>query len=161
MESNEFEMLRAEAAEHARRAKKATYLEAKKELADNLYPFLEDLIEKIDQRFSETEDMVAELVETTESVIQPELHDQIIGALVIGMQLCDLVIKIVETTPPNEETLKRLQENVKAYRAAYAMTVEAVDEVTLDPDDEEDDDDSDEDADDDDEEPEAAKKEEA
>jgi len=92
-----------------KRVAKEPFVEAKKELANETYPLLESMIEFFGSRLAAAEAAIAEVIDQTESFIQPELADQIHGALAIGRLLVEQVRKLRPGTL-DPMTLKRLQQ---------------------------------------------------
>lgn len=64
-----------------KRAQKAKYLEAKAEVADNVYPCMIALAEALDERLAEQDEVIADILEDEGSVIQPELAAQLFATL--------------------------------------------------------------------------------
>lgn len=77
MDAPTFAEIRADLKQHLTRAKKAKFLEARPEFAENVYPLLNDLVEALDDRLLLIEGSLAEVIAQTESLVQPELADQI------------------------------------------------------------------------------------
>lgn len=123
----EFETLLGDVQRAAKRAGDAKYLEAKREFADNLYPLLQEIVEKIDERCANTEEMILELIEQTESIVQPELATQIFGVIDLGLQLCT----VVDEAKLDDVTAQKLKIIVEAYRLAATITQEAVNDATV------------------------------
>lgn len=148
---SDFETLARDIARQRKRAETATYLEYRKDAVANLWPLLADLVAACDERMRETEEMVAELIENTQSIVQPDLAIQITSLIDIGDQL----VQLVSALPVGDDmTKKRLEEALTAWTAAAPLVREAVQEATVEPDegdegDEEGDDDEDQDGDED------------
>lgn len=143
----DFEALLEDVGRYKKRLDASKYLEFKKEASENLIPLLERMVEAIDQRCARTEEMVAEIIEETESVVHAELAEQIYATVELGQSLCDAV----DQAALDDVTKKRLAEITQAFRIAANLTLEAVAEVALEPDDDSDLIDEDPDDDDDDE----------
>lgn len=108
-----------------KRAKSATHLNAKEELGANTYPLLSDALEAIVERFQVVEEQVAELIAQTESLIQPELADEIDETLRLGVELCDLLGRTLDPMPDI------LRVAIDKFRASADATARAVAEVSL------------------------------
>ena len=133
-----------------KRAQKATYLEAKNELATNVYPIIEMLVQKLRQH----ENLLGNVLEQTESFIQTELASDINSVLQIGAQLANLILGIQPGVPIDPTGLQQLKQIAGAYLQAAQAVAESVENVAVPGDEEEvedDEDDEDEDEDEDDE----------
>ena len=115
-----------------KRAAKATFIEAKKEFAEETYPILESVVEFFGERFERIERAVAELIDQTESFVQPELADQIHATFAIGRQLALLVSRL-RVGALDGVTLKRLSAAGVAFVNAADETETAVAQVTVAP----------------------------
>lgn len=140
----DFQVIVADIERLQKKASEAKYLEAQKELANNVYPLLAELVRAVDERLARTETVVVDLIEDSDSVIQPELAAQIYGCIELGQQLCDAV----DAAQVDDVTKARLAEIAQAYRIAANIVIREVAEVAIEPDDAEDEDDEDEDEDD-------------
>ena len=89
---------------------KAKAVETKQELVNNVYPLMLSFVEASNARHLESEEMIAELLGETESIVQPELYDEIADAFNAGRALVDALA----TVTTDEVTAKRL--------AALALT---------------------------------------
>ena len=140
METNEFTELYADIEREQRRAKSAKHLDAHRELAENVYPLLQAMLEAIDARQTETERTVAEYIEG--SILEPDVSAQILVALDTGVQLCDLVER---TTLLDSPRGKEIQKLIADYRtSAQAAAILVTDITVADDEDDEDDEDDDE-----------------
>ena len=100
---------------HRKRANQAKYLEAKAELANELYPLISTIVEAMGERLDEVEGQVAALIEQTMSVIQPDLATQILGTMSLAAQLADAI-----------DTSKDTKEIIDLLRVALRLTEESV-----------------------------------
>lgn len=119
------------------RAKNSTYLEAKKELADNVYPSMIALAESVDETLT---DFYAELQE--DNLIQLPLAAQILATLDLGDQLVSAVTELQQL---DDLARKRLSEITDAWKKAAAITRENVGAATVEGDDGEEDDEGEDD----------------
>lgn len=126
----EHQFLIADITEHEKRAGKATYLEAKNEFADNAYPLIRSIIEHFGERMSRVEDVVDELMNQTESYLQPGLAAQMTGTLNLGKVVADAVMRLHAGTI-GEVEVKRLQQAAAAYLTAFEIAVEAIEEASV------------------------------
>lgn len=131
----DFEQLQAIVEKHRRRVAKAGYVEAKVELAEQLYPLLSTILEAVEERLHEDEAQIFGLIEQTLSVIQPTLATQLITTLGMSMKL----VEAVEAGSPDAKALAvplraMLQE---AENAILDVTVEGEGEDEGDEEDEE------------------------
>lgn len=131
-----YEDLAKEIEKAQKRAAKAVHLETKIELSQETYPLLTAIVEFFGERMDRTERVVNELINQTESLVQPELAEQILGTLNLGKQLATVVGKL-RVGNLDAVTLARLKQFAGAFAAAAAATEVAVMEVTLEPPDEE------------------------
>lgn len=113
-----------------KRAGGATYLEAKKEMAEECYPLLQEIVDHFGQRMQRTEQALDALIDETESFLQPDLARQILANLEMGGILADAVMKL-QVGPLDEVTLKKLQQSATAFLTAAEMTAETVSGVML------------------------------
>lgn len=128
---SDFETLTRDIARQRKRAETSSYLEYRKDAAANLWPLLADLVAACDERMRETEEMVAELIENTQSIVQPDLAIQITSLIDIGDQL----VEFVRALPVGDDmTKKRLEEALTAWTAAAPLVREAVEEAAVEPD---------------------------
>lgn len=119
-----------------KRAKEAGYLETKKELANTVYPLLLQTCEAIEEALAE---FYSDLTE--DSLIQPELGNQIFATLDLG----DQIVALSGEAQESDIAKQKLKEAIEAWKIAAAITRENVSAAVVDDDDEEDLDDSDED----------------
>lgn len=115
-----------------KRAVAASYLEAKKEMAEECYPLIQELVDHFGQRMARLEQAMDALIDETESFLQPDLGRQILANLEIGGVLADGVMKL-QAGAIDEVTLKKLQQTAGAFLTAAEMTAEAVSGVMLEP----------------------------
>jgi hypothetical protein len=110
------------------------------ELADNLFPLLEGLVEAIQDdvvaHVDELDDAVDELIDQSEDVLHPETAAQIIGVFEIGKLLCN-EMDVMLAALKDDVRRKRVREMVKAYRQSVEVATEAVVGMTLEAEEEE------------------------
>lgn len=135
----DWEVLLADIEREQKRASKATYLETKRELAETILPLLAEVVEAANERLTEVEETLGALIED-DSVIQPELADQVYGTLELGAHICAAVKEL----PLDDVTKTRLYALVEAYLQAKQLTEESLAEVVLDPEEDDEDDSEDE-----------------
>jgi len=114
----------------AKRTGKATFIEAKTEFSQETYPILSAVVEFFGDRLERNERAIAEIIDQTESFIQPELADQIHGLIDVGRQLAAMVVKL-RVGNLDGRTLKVLQQAAAAFMTAANMTEESVANVTV------------------------------
>jgi hypothetical protein len=111
----------------------------KSELAENLFPLLEGLVEAIQEDvcapLDELDDAVDELIDQSEDVLHPETAAQIVGVIEVGKLLCNEMDMLLAALK-DDVRRKRVREMVKAYRQAAEVVTELVVNMTLDDEDE-------------------------
>lgn len=145
------ETLREELNKMQKRAGSAVHLDTKPELVNNVYPLIESLIDSIEQRFDEIEDIITDFVDETGSIIQEGLAKDVLTVFELGGQLCE----VLQSLQLDEVTKKRVADLIGVYSQVATATAQAVMEATVsleeEGDDDEDDADEDEDEDEEDE----------
>ncbi len=150
-----FAVVLKEIKDQKKRAGEKTYLECKKELENNVYPILEMLLEAIQEKFDAQDEVIAESLDPTESVVHPELTERIVAVLGMGDRLAAIAEIMYGTfaSQLDEITHKRITEQLlenkgsvtdwaAAFRAHVQALVAELDNITIedsDDDDEEDD----------------------
>ena len=112
------------------KSKKAGYLEFKRELVSELLPALMAFIDSCEERFVETEEQVAAVLDDmdlTDSIIQPALAAQLIGTLELGVQLTQAVAEL----QLDEVTKQRLAILVDAYVKAQELARKTINELAV------------------------------
>ncbi len=106
----------------------------KQELADNVWPFLEALVEEN----LGMDEVIGDLIEQSDNVLQPELAAAIVGALEIGKMICKETESLIDQTE-DDLRKKRITDLLKQYRQAAEIVTDEVAAVTveLEPDDDE------------------------
>lgn len=127
-----YEDLVKEIEKAGKRTGKATFIEAKTEFSQETYPILGAIVEFFGDRLERNERAIAELIDQTESFVQPELADQIHGMIDVGRQLAAMVVKL-RVGNLDARTLKILQQAAAAFMTAANMTEESVANVTVEP----------------------------
>lgn len=108
-----------------RRLRTSGYLDAKVVVLNEILPLIRALVESFDERFADTENIVASLLEQSESILQPAFAAQIIATIGAGEQVCQAVI----AGKPGPE----LEVFIKTYRELASATIAAVAEITMEP----------------------------
>lgn len=126
----EHAFLMEDLAKAEQRAAKAKFIEAKNEFRDNTYPLMQTMAEHFGARISRLEQAMDALIDGTDSLIQPELADQILATLELGKVISEEVVKMKAGVPLDETTAKRLQGQAAAYLTAFELTAEAVEDHT-------------------------------
>lgn len=155
-DDNAFAIMISDLTDLVKRCKGATYLEAKKELADNVYPFLQNALEQINARFTEIETVLAEQLDPTESVVQPEFASQVTRVLAISERIAMTaeVMHLALADKLDDVTKKRISEILEgrtlpewlaAFKTEGQALVEELQEITLEEGDDDDEDSDDED----------------
>lgn len=159
MEQDNLELLLADIRKLQKRATEARALESKNEFMVNCYPMMEQMVEAFQERFEEfqervldVEAVIAEQIEQTESVLQPELTTRVLAVLGVGERLAAMVEVLFGAfgNQLDELTAKRLMELTNgqgspsdwanAYRADAQLVAQELDEATLEDVEDEDDD---------------------
>lgn len=112
----------------------------KSELADNLWPFLEALLEEN----LGMDDAIAELIDQSENVLQPEFAAAIVGALELGKLICNEVDALIKDSD-DDLRKKRIAGLLTDYRRAAEVVTDEVAAATVDMEPEEDEEPEDED----------------
>lgn len=123
----------------SRVAKHNGTMDVRAELGNNVYPLMLVMLDAVNTRCLEAEDMVTQVINETQTIIQPEEGDQIDETLDLGEKLCG-ALKMVELP----DTIKALAE---AFSASLTKTRDLLAEVIVSNEDD-DDEDADEDTDD-------------
>lgn len=126
--SNKEEITMEEVASDIQRAltrliKINTQVDARAELVNNLYPLMLALLESVNSRFIETEELVSNLLEESETIIQPEDGSQFEETLNLGEQL----LRAIKGVSLSDETLAL----VDAFKESLAKSRETLGEFTL------------------------------
>ena len=87
-------------------AKHNTTMDIRAELGNNVYPLMLVLLDAVNSRCLETEETVAQIINETETIIQPEEGDQIDETLDLGEKLYN-ALKMIELP----DTIKALAES--------------------------------------------------
>lgn len=85
----DFSDLRLDLTSHAKRVARAKYLELAPELRDNLLPFLDAVLETVDERFGKVEQTLTAIIEETESVLQPQAAMRILEVFDASKVICE------------------------------------------------------------------------
>jgi hypothetical protein len=126
----EHAFLMEDLAKAEQRVSKAKFIEAKNEFRDNAYPLMQTMADHFGARIVRLEQAMDALIDGSDSLIQPELADQILATLELGKVIADEVAKMKAGVPLDDTTAKRLQGQAAAYLTAFELTAEAVEEHT-------------------------------
>lgn len=99
----------------------------KTELADNVWPFLEALLEEN----LGMDEAIGELIDQSENVLQPELAAAIVGALEMGKIICKEAEALLEQSDDDLRN-KRVTDSIKQYRQAAEIVTDEVVASTVD-----------------------------
>ncbi len=98
----------------------------KEELADNVWPFLEALVEEN----LGMDDAIGELIDQSDNVLQPELAAAIVGALEMGKMICKEVEALIDEAD-DDLRKKRVTGMLKQYRLAAEVVTDEVAAATI------------------------------
>ena len=129
------------------------------EIAENLLPLMEGLVDAMlaatkdtDERFDDLAAAVDELIDQSEDVLHPDTTAKIIGVFQIGQAIATELGAMIAKHPPDQLTKRRLEQLIAAYALGVETVGQHVTAVTLVEDgpgvedgDDEDDEDADED----------------
>lgn len=122
MSTVETDQLLADIERLRRRSQGSTFIEFKKEAADNLYPLLSSIVEMLGERIGDVEDAITDIVDGGD-LIGPELGAQLVAALKAGENL----VQIVKTIPFTDELLaRRVQDALDTYIEASTVANESL-----------------------------------
>ena len=116
----------------------ATSGDVSRELANNVYPMIKAVLEQV----LEVDDVVQEVIEHTESFVQPDLAEIIFSALAAGGAIAQLVKELIEHGELDDLRKKRLLDATKTWEELAGLATLAVADAAAS-------DDSDDDSDDD------------
>ena len=133
-----FDDVREELARLEKRAASKQLHDLKAELSNNIFPFLEMLIEATETRIGETETLLS--VGADETQIEPDFAEQLKTTFNIGLALCETLAKGND----DDVTRKRVAELMASYQLAATAAIQAVDDATLEAVEDEDEEDEDE-----------------
>lgn len=139
-QSEEFETLAKDLERGAARLRKASYVEYRKDAAENLYPLLTSILQALDERVAVVEGALADVLNES-SIIHEGLAQQLHGLINIGNTLAQQL----EGTVVDDVTKQRFREVLEAWKMSVPLVTYAIQEATVD-DDEDEDEDEDEDA---------------
>jgi hypothetical protein len=106
----------------------------KREFADNVWPFLEELVrcvqEDVVEEVRDLGEAIDEIIEREHSMLHPELAAMIIGVFEAGKLVC---VELEKAIADSEDELakKRITELMHAYLQGAEIVSERVAEVTL------------------------------
>lgn len=122
--------LKSDAAMHRQRILSAPTTDAKRELANEVWPWLEQFVETIHGIFEEQEEIIDELIGRTQSSIQHELAAKILGVFEVGKQMAAAFEKVLPLVP--SEHRAAVGNLIHTYRAAAdAVSAEVGDAMVL------------------------------
>ena len=91
-----------------KRAEKAKFLEAQKEFANEAYPLMSAMAEHYGDRLTRLEQAMDALIDETDTIIQPEVGEQLAGTLEVGAELAAEVMKLQVGQSLDDTTVRRL-----------------------------------------------------
>ena len=109
----------------------AKAVETKSELVNNVYPLLLTAIEALMGRQAETEEVVAGLLGETESIVQPELADEIANAFNAGRELIAALEPILAASSADEVAKARVKSAATNFATLTDKVETLVAEVLL------------------------------
>lgn len=119
-----------------------TSIEARLELADNVIPLLEGIMEAVDAKFSEHDEHIDELgagldelIDQSNDAIHPETAEKIASVLEVGKMMSDVLEKNLKKL--DDVSRKKAVQYITAYRQGTEMLLAMLEEITI-PDDEDD-----------------------
>lgn len=121
--------------------------EPREELEKKIYPFLRflttslaELREASSERIDTLEDAMSEFLNNQESMLLPELAQQIVGVIILGIELCKKVAELSMCSDPEQaqRISIALQGMVDAYSLAAPEVLLSIQDVTIDNNDESD-----------------------
>lgn len=126
----ETDVLVAEIDRARERLNAAPIIDQKLEFVNNVYPLLKLIVQSHGIRLDQAEGALGELIQGSESLIQPDDAVRIQGTLALGLELAAAVLANADAIPdfPNVEKLTAL---ARAYHEAAAITAQAVEEFTF------------------------------
>lgn len=125
----------------AKRAGGAKYLEASKEFSNEAYPLMIAIAEHFGERLQAVEAAVDELIDGQESMLQPDMAQQIMATLELGKVLATHVTRLEGGMTLDDASAKRLRSEAAAFLTACELTAEVVEEAAMPAGDDEDDED--------------------
>lgn len=106
----------------------ATSSQVSAELANNVYPMLQAMLTEM----VEVDEVVQEMIDQTESFIQPELAEQIFASIAAGGHLAKLVVELVNGEGELDDLRKKkLTDAVAAFETLTIPVVAAVNEAAV------------------------------
>lgn len=127
-ESNEHRFLIEDLERLLNRAQGAKALETKNEFATQAYPMLLAVVEHFGERMERLEGVVDEIIDGSESLIQPPLATQILTTLELGRVLAEACMSL---NPTDANALNQVKQSAAAYLTACELTSESVEEVSV------------------------------
>lgn len=111
------------------------------QLADNLAPLLEAEINAISHEVSEIgghvdelDSVVNEIIDHEDSYLRPELAADLTGTLLMGVEICQLVVNF---DPDDELGKKKLNGLMKTYQQQATAMIDEIEQIVSDEDEEE------------------------
>lgn len=133
-EQMEHSFLKRDLEQLQKRASKAKFLEAQKEFSEQVYPFLETMLDHFGDRMVRLESAVDALIDETDSIIQGDLAEQLLATVELGTDLAEAVMKLQAGQTLDDTTLQRLVGQAGAYLTAAELATEAIESHQVSPD---------------------------
>jgi hypothetical protein len=116
-----------------RRARRNLSGDMRREFAMELYPLLAAIVEAIDERTGLLDNAFTEIIEQTESFLQPDLSLAVAQVLNLGKALAEMMMKFQPGMKLGPESAKQLHALAQNYLSAVEPVTKALAEATLDP----------------------------
>lgn len=131
--------------DHIDRVRRSKHLgETKGEFADNLYPFLQAIIDHFGERLDKTETALVEMIDQTDSFVQADLAILVANALNLGKAMASIIQQFKPGMTLDAKGVAKMHGLAAQYIAAADEAAMAVAEVTIEPGDDDDDEEEDE-----------------
>jgi len=138
----ETETLIAEFDRARERLAAAPIIDQKLEFVNNIYPLLKLIVQSHGTRLDQTEGALGELIQGTESMIQPDDAARIQGTIALGIELATAVLARTDREVQADGDEEKLIALARGYHEAATITAQIVEEFTIYEDDDEDDEDN-------------------
>jgi hypothetical protein len=104
-----------------------------REFSQETYPLLEAMLEAVDERVGRLENAFDEIVEQTESFLQPDLSLAVAQVFNLGKAIASIVLQFKAGQKMTAEGEKKLHALAQQYLMAVDPVAKALAEATLDP----------------------------
>jgi ABC-type transporter Mla subunit MlaD len=111
-------------------------VEARLELADNVIPLLEGIMEALDAKFAEHDEELDnlgegldELIDQSNDAIHPDTAEKIASVLEVGKMMADELEKNLKKL--DDVTRKKVTQYITAYRSGADMLFQMLEEITI------------------------------